>query len=327
MQRFYSSDKNSIYSGSDENSSSFESEEEVILSGSIHNDSHKNENENRDREEVVFSGTINRNNPTQMDNLDPGEVLFSGTINKLCKQSADIDKEYQIGNQFHMTAENIKPKSNCDNLGIFRENNFEYITSSPKIRGHKAIIEEKPSIKLNSKYNTIINKQSIEESSCDVCGDEYSWEDDELIICELCNYIVHQGCYGSELYNSIPKNKWYCQRCDTLIKTNLDLKKFKCFLCPESTGIMKKVDNKWFHIDCVNWTPEIYFEDDLKTRIYLKALNNERFQSLKCKICEKKEGSCIQCDYKDCKISFHVRCAKQIGLIGPWAEMEKYQNE
>lgn len=52
------------------------------------------------------------------------------------------------------------------------------------------------------------------------------------------------------------------------------------------------------------------------------TLNYERFE-LKCYICKQLQGSCIQCDFKCCKRSFHVRCAIQEKLIVSNEEMEE----
>ena len=35
-------------------------------------------------------------------------------------------------------------------------------------------------------------------------------------------------------------------------------------------GLMKCIDtgaNLWTHVICVNWTPDIYFSDDAKTKV------------------------------------------------------------
>jgi hypothetical protein len=46
---------------------------------------------------------------------------------------------------------------------------------------------------------------------------------------------------------------------------------------------------------------------------------------MKCYIChqEKKQGSCIQCDFSGCKRAFHVRCAINEKLIVSNEEMEQ----
>ena len=51
----------------------------------------------------------------------------------------------------------------------------------------------------------IIKNIRIEENSdedkiaCDVCQYLDDYEEDEIVICGLCNVAVHQTCYGSEL--------------------------------------------------------------------------------------------------------------------------------
>jgi len=49
---------------------------------------------------------------------------------------------------------------------------------------------------------------------------------------------------------------------------------------------------------------------------------------LTCHHCIKKSsGSCIQCDYKNCAVSRHVRCAVKSGMIFEWNKMEKLTNK
>ena len=109
------------------------------------------------------------------------------------------------------------------------------------------------------------------------------------------------------------------------VVTAATVTEIECFLCNDLKGIMKCVDkatNVWAHIICVNWTPGIYFADELKTKIE-GTLELERFD-LTCHQCmDRKKGSCIQCDFKDCKVSRHVRCAVQSGMIFNWEDMEK----
>ena len=89
--------------------------------------------------------------------------------------------------------------------------------------------------------------------------------------------------------------------------------------------MMKCVDKKsnlWAHVICINWNPEVYFTDDLKTTIK-GQLNKKRFE-IKCNSCHKTgKGACIQCDYKNCHLSYHVRCAVRMGMIKEWEKMEE----
>lgn len=94
-------------------------------------------------------------------------------------------------------------------------------------------------------------------------------------------------------------------------------------LCDDVQGIIVNTNIGWAHISCINWTPEIWFDNEQKTLVGGK-LNKDRF-GLFCYICKKKKksaGSCIQCDYKDCAFNFHVRCAMKESLIMRWDDMD-----
>ena len=96
---------------------------------------------------------------------------------------------------------------------------------------------------------------------------------------------------------------------------------FKCKLCNDLQGAIVKTNLGWVHITCVNWTPDVWFTDEEKTNVEGK-INTARF-NLSCSVCKKqKQGSCIQCDYKDCSSSFHIRCAINKKLISDWTTME-----
>jgi NuA3 HAT complex component NTO1 len=106
---------------------------------------------------------------------------------------------------------------------------------------------------------------------CDVCLGDDDAEGDEIIICELCNVATHQSCYGGDIKDRLPlvNSPWFCDRCKELLS---DKRKkctdIKCKLCPDIEGIMKKLnDGTWAHVGCVNWTPEIWFTDDMKNKV------------------------------------------------------------
>lgn len=78
---------------------------------------------------------------------------------------------------------------------------------------------------------------------------------------------------------------------------------------------------------CVNWIPEIWYTDETKTKT--GGVMCKQRDKLFCYICRKKQsGSLLQCDYKSCQFSFHVRCAMGKGLIKDWESMdEQRENE
>jgi hypothetical protein len=77
----------------------------------------------------------------------------------------------------------------------------------------------------------------------------------------------------------------------------------------------------WAHIVCVNWNTDVWFGDDKKEKI-MGGMLKERF-SLTCNRCHRKEGACIQCDFKCCARSYHVKCLVRAGAIKSWEEMQK----
>ena len=153
------------------------------------------------------------------------------------------------------------------------------------------------------------------------------------MICEKCNVAVHQSCYGHNLLAECPEGDWYCERCTALMEQEkiqnglCDPKMFACVLCSDLKGIIVKTNIGWVHLTCVNWMPEIWFTDEKYKTCIEGNLTKER-QQLICSYCKgrnkKKVGFCIQCDYKDCSTSFHVRCAMDQELIKSWDEMEDH---
>lgn len=103
---------------------------------------------------------------------------------------------------------------------------------------------EAEKIAANPFYEMRINENDDDTNiRCDVCL-EYEYEDDDLIVvCEMCNAAVHQGCYGSELMDGVPKGEWFCERCTHLSVNKLtNCRDVQCFLCDEVKGIIKNVD-------------------------------------------------------------------------------------
>ena len=49
--------------------------------------------------------------------------------------------------------------------------------------------------------------------------------------------------------------------------------------------------NQWAHVICVNWTPELWYTDDAKTKVAGTVPESKR--GIACLKCKKKEGSII----------------------------------
>lgn len=85
-----------------------------------------------------------------------------------------------------------------------------------------------------------------------------------------------------ELEKTIPRGKWHCERCYTLIRNKGKLTPVdcKCYFCHGVVGIifyvMGPANNKmWVHVECVNWIPELYFKDDKRKKL-MGSLNEDR---------------------------------------------------
>ncbi|CAI2370078.1 unnamed protein product [Moneuplotes crassus] len=179
-----------------------------------------------------------------------------------------------------------------------------------------------------TKYDKIVQHENNNEEfmRCDICMDNFSEASDTLVICELCNVAVHQKCYGKDLKDSIPKDAWYCNRCKYLHEDNkMDPDDIKCYLCSDLKGCIVKSQEKWAHVTCVLWVPEISYKDfETKTEI-IGNVSNERWL-LKCSYC-KSRGAALQCQQKFCSRNFHVRCAISSGVIVSWSKMIKDQKD
>ncbi|TNV83487.1 hypothetical protein FGO68_gene8485 [Halteria grandinella] len=177
-------------------------------------------------------------------------------------------------------------------------------------------------------YELIYINQNDEDVDiqCDICLDYEHDDEDQIVICDLCNAAGHQSCYGGDIIDRIPDGNWFCERCKVLVEDrNLKCTEIKCFLCDDIDGLMKCIDQKtnlWAHSICVNWIPDIYFTDEHKNKI-AGVLNERRFD-LFCNYCRKsKKGACIQCDFRSCHLSYHVRCAVRRGVIKEWIEYQE----
>ena len=106
------------------------------------------------------------------------------------------------------------------------------------------------------------------------------------------------------------------------MRLKLGPSEIRCFLCRDLRGIivaksgassMESTEEpgrrRWAHIVCINWIPDIYFEDEPSYAIR-GAVDRRRF-NYKCSICGVAEdGACIACDFLGgCSKKFHVRCA------------------
>ena len=99
----------------------------------------------------------------------------------------------------------------------------------------------------------------------------------------------------------VPEGDFLCQRCMNIL---FNKKISKCKYCSDNTGAIvktpvvkqlnkrtgrmkKQKDPIWAHISCVNWLPEVWYNDDNDEEIISKL--DGQFKGLKCQICKQSD--------------------------------------
>ena len=144
-----------------------------------------------------------------------------------------------------------------------------------------------------------------EDSVCDVCWMPDSSDENEMVFCDRCDLAVHQVCYGT---GPLPSGSWLCRACAISPSAPPH-----CCLCPNKGGALKctRSAQRWAHVSCVWWIPEVRFEDtdNMEPVVHIARIPADRW-NLKCAVCGKREGACIQCSAHKCPTAYHVTCAQ-----------------
>jgi len=153
-----------------------------------------------------------------------------------------------------------------------------------------------------------VNITSTEDSRCAICEDGDTENSNAIVFCDGCNLAVHQDCYGVPY---IPEGQWLCRKC-----TVSPDRPVTCELCPNSFGAFKQTsENKWAHLVCAIHIPET----GVGNAMYMEPVDGVRSipkqrWKLKCYICKKIAGACIQCANRSCCVAYHATCAQETGL-------------
>ncbi|KAJ7923932.1 PHD-zinc-finger like domain-containing protein, partial [Mycena leptocephala] len=150
------------------------------------------------------------------------------------------------------------------------------------------------------------------DDSCAICDELEGENNNAIVFCDGCNVAVHQAdCYGVPY---IPEGQWLCRPCSVSPGTQVS-----CILCPNSGGAFKQTtQGEWIHLLCAIWVPETFVSNDvfMEPVIGIEDISKQRWK-LKCSICTRREGACIQCVKQSCFLAFHVTCARKSKLLFP----------
>jgi hypothetical protein len=196
-----------------------------------------------------------------------------------------------------------------------------------------------PTLKFPNKSETTKKKREY----CCICLDDDSSSTDELVACDSCGFLAHEGCYGitdsdsllqesggsdgsggDSVASSATTDPWFCNLCclkdDFKLKTSGD--EVSCELCPNvRCGLMKETNTgKFVHIVCALYTPGVTFQDTEKLwPVVLSEIPSIKWGERHCSLCDNlsfsRTGVCIECDAGLCKTYFHVTCAQKYGLL------------
>ncbi|TID16526.1 hypothetical protein E6O75_ATG11644 [Venturia nashicola] len=77
-------------------------------------------------------------------------------------------------------------------------------------------------------------------------------------------------------------------------------------------ALKRTADNKWVHVSCAVWTPEIRFSNPATLEVAegIPLIPRARREQI-CKLCKTAQGACVACHH--CNANFHIACAYQQG--------------
>jgi len=149
-----------------------------------------------------------------------------------------------------------------------------------------------------------------DDDCCVICGQEETYESNEMVYCDCCNIAVHQKCYGIIV---IPRGSWFCLKC-----TSSSSRTIRCEFCPSRTGAFKRTERgNWGHVVCAHWIPELGFgnADFVDVITGEGRLAAARPRPRGCVVCEADEGATLGCAAPGCGAAYHVTCAIARGLV------------
>ncbi|KAK6025016.1 Bromodomain protein [Ostertagia ostertagi] len=218
------------------------------------------------------------------------------------KTKSDFDRmvEYDCDEEDYLWIKNINKERKKNKASILLPEQMEQVMDR---------LEKESHFEVKGTPSSIMPGSSMDgDDVCCVCGDGDVNNVNQIIYCDMCNIAVHQDCYGVPY---IPEGQWLCRRCKLSPSAQVE-----CCLCPNTSGAFKQTsDGRWAHVICAIWLNEVHFGN----LVFLEPIEGvdaslERRCKLKCLVCRKKMGACLQCSTRSCLKAFHVTCAQQSGM-------------
>uniref|UniRef100_A0A8D2ZIC4 Bromodomain containing 1b n=1 Tax=Scophthalmus maximus TaxID=52904 RepID=A0A8D2ZIC4_SCOMX len=213
-------------------------------------------------------------------------------------EELDEEVEYDMDEEDYAWLELINEKRRSEGVSQVSHNLFEFLMDRFEKESYWATQGQ-------SDLQSLVDEDAV----CCVCMDGDGADSNVILFCDSCNIAVHQECYGVPY---IPEGQWLCRHC-----LQCPSQPAECVFCPNRGGALKKTDDdRWGHVACALWVPEVGFSDT----VFIEPIDGVRNipparWKLTCYLCkEKGAGACIQCDKINCYTAFHVSCAQKAGL-------------
>lgn len=214
-------------------------------------------------------------------------------------EELDEEVEYDMDEEDYAWLELMNEKRKSEGVSQVSHNLFEFLMDRFEKESFSA-----------TQGQSNLQSQVDEDAVCCICMDGDGADSNVILFCDLCNIAVHQECYGVPY---IPEGQWLCRHC-----LQCPSRPAECLFCPNRGGALKKTDDdRWGHVACALWVPEVGFSDT----VFIEPIDGVRNipparWKLTCYLCKAKgAGACIQCDKINCYAAFHVSCAQKAGLF------------
>ncbi|TDH09775.1 hypothetical protein EPR50_G00091930 [Perca flavescens] len=214
------------------------------------------------------------------------------------EEELDDEVEYDMDEEDYAWLELLNDKRKSEGVSQVSYNLFEFLMDRFEKESHAAT-------QGRSDLQSLVDEDAV----CCICMDGDGADSNVILFCDSCNIAVHQECYGVPY---VPEGQWLCRHCLQCPSRPAD-----CVFCPNRGGALKKTDDeRWGHVACALWVPEVGFSDT----VFIEPIDGVRNipparWKLTCYLCkEKGAGACIQCDKINCYTAFHVSCAQKAGL-------------